>query len=88
MKIEQNKIFYEISNSKLTISIKSGEHTYISKGLKSVKQVKLNLRIPFSTLLSIRNSNGNVSIKSISNDQSIVENSNGDVKIDDLNFAI
>ncbi|GEM_PF-5423677 len=85
VKIEQNKIFYEISDTKLTISIKSGEKTYFNKGFNSIKQVKLDLRVPPSTLLSIKNSNGNVSIKNIANSQSFIDNSNGDIKIADLN---
>ncbi len=85
VKIEQNKIFYEILGSKLTISVKSGEKTYINKGFNSIKQMKLDLRIPVSSLLSIRNGNGDISVKNIINSQSLIDNSNGDIKLSDLN---
>jgi hypothetical protein len=84
VKVEQNKIFYEIVNSKLTLSVKYEKNTYINKGFNSIRQIKLNLRIPKSTLLAIRNSNGEVSIDHISNNQSSIRNENGNIRVSDL----
>lgn len=84
-KIEQNKISYEIVNSKLTISISSGKKKFSRIGNTCISQIQLNLRVPISTLVSVKNSNGDVAVKNISNTTSKIDNSNGDVNIADLN---